>query len=225
MKQPPIKDKCARVPWALPSHHLLPARRVRPRVLRLPPLCDPCWPAGLAWCMASWSSWASARCCPGTCSSQRQSSSTFGCMSSPAAPRSPTTTSVCLAWCSTAREWWKAVSSSSNSTHTAPAAGPLPPNPLCLDLLPGCGQLMPNLCSAVEAASSNTQHVGKQHSRSCPTCMCVCTCRNLAAMCLVFCYQKHLSLRTQVVNPLVLVFIVLASTAALVSQHMSSHGA
>lgn len=35
-------------------------------------------------------------------------------------------------------------------------------------------------------------------------------------MCLVFCYQKHLSLRTQVVNPLVLVFIVLASTAALV---------
>jgi hypothetical protein len=37
------------------------------------------------------------------------------------------------------------------------------------------------------------------------------------AMCLVFCYQKHLSLRTQVVNPLVLVFIVLASTAALVS--------
>lgn len=44
-------------------------------------------------------------------------------------------------------------------------------------------------------------------------------------MCLVFCYQKHLSLRTQVVNPLVLVFIVLASTAALVSQHMSTHGA
>jgi hypothetical protein len=37
-------------------------------------------------------------------------------------------------------------------------------------------------------------------------------------MCLVFCYQKHLSLRTQVVNPLVLVFIVLASTAALVSR-------
>jgi hypothetical protein len=36
-------------------------------------------------------------------------------------------------------------------------------------------------------------------------------------MCLVFCYQKHLSLRTQVVNPLVLVFMVLASTAALVS--------
>jgi hypothetical protein len=38
-------------------------------------------------------------------------------------------------------------------------------------------------------------------------------------MCLVFCYQKHLSLRTQVVNPLVLVFMVLASTAALVSTH------
>jgi hypothetical protein len=35
-------------------------------------------------------------------------------------------------------------------------------------------------------------------------------------MCLVFCFQKHLSLRTQVVNPLVLVFIVLGSTAALV---------
>jgi hypothetical protein len=35
-------------------------------------------------------------------------------------------------------------------------------------------------------------------------------------MCLVFCFQKHMSLRTQVVNPLVLVFVVLASTAALV---------
>lgn len=52
---------------------------------------------------------------------------------------------------------------------------------------------------------------------TCPT-LCAClSCRNLVAMCLVFCYQKHLSLRTQVVNPLVLVFIVLASTAALVS--------
>jgi hypothetical protein len=51
---------------------------------------------------------------------------------------------------------------------------------------------------------------------------CACTtgvsCRNLVAMCLVFCYQQHLSLRTQVVNPLVLVFIVLASTAALVGD-------
>lgn len=75
-----------------------------------------------------------------------------------------------------------------------------------------------HLCIRCCAASTTTPRCHcccrrcRHHCRCCVAC-----CSNLIAMCLVFCFQKNLSLRTQVVNPLVLVFIVLASTAALVS--------
>ncbi|WIA37582.1 hypothetical protein OEZ86_014488 [Tetradesmus obliquus] len=41
---------------------------------------------------------------------------------------------------------------------------------------------------------------------------------NLLAVCFIICVQQNLSLRSQIVNPLVVIFIVLASTAALALQ-------
>jgi hypothetical protein len=52
--------------------------------------------------------------------------------------------------------------------------------------------------------------------RTCRLLAAVCPCSNLLAVCGVICLQQSLSLRTQIVNPLVVIFIVLASTAALV---------
>jgi hypothetical protein len=45
---------------------------------------------------------------------------------------------------------------------------------------------------------------------------CRCACRNLLAVCFIICVQQNLSLRSQIVNPLVVIFIVLASTAGVV---------
>jgi hypothetical protein len=50
-----------------------------------------------------------------------------------------------------------------------------------------------------------------------PLC-CRYACRNLLAVCFIICVQQNLSLRSQIVNPLVVIFLVLASTAALVRE-------
>jgi hypothetical protein len=43
-------------------------------------------------------------------------------------------------------------------------------------------------------------------------------CRNLIALCVIIFFQSNLSLRTQILNPLLVILVVLASTAALVSH-------
>jgi hypothetical protein len=49
-------------------------------------------------------------------------------------------------------------------------------------------------------------------------------CRNLLAVCFIICVQQNLSLRSQIVNPLLVIFMVLASTAALVRTADCRHG-